>query len=147
MKIVEIQKALLTDLKKATLTILNQRQVKSSSNLYNSIEWKEKDDVIQLIALDYFEWVDTGRRKGTSMIPPQDLIPWMKRVGITPSNGMSYGQLAFVIARAIKRNGIKAKSFTNPIIEASTDIISEELAIVISENICDELVASLTQNK
>jgi hypothetical protein len=77
------------------------------------------------------------------MPPAQDLIPWMKKNGISPKGGQSYNQLAFIIGNAIKKFGTKGKFYTEPIVDASTDIIAEELATEISENICNELVAAL----
>lgn len=141
----DIQKALLADLKKATLAVMKKRGVKASSDLSKSVEWVEEDNVFTLMAEDYFQWVDSGRKKGI-MPPPQDLIPWMKKNNITPSAGMTYAQLSFIIARAIKINGIKAKNYITPIEDVGTDIISEELADAISEEFVDELVIILEQN-
>lgn len=141
-QIEKIEKELLKDLKKATIAVMKQRKVSQSSNLIKSVEWVEKKDVFTLIAEDYFEWVDTGRRKGI-MPPPQDLIPWMKKVGITPSSKMSYNQLSFIIANSIKKNGIKAKNYTTPIIDVTSDIIAEQVAEGISVAVVDELVEAL----
>lgn len=138
----KLEKALLADLKKATVAVMKQRKVETSSDLINSVSWQEKNNVFTLVANDYFEWVDKGRKRGI-MPPPQDLIPWMKKNGITPTGGMSYNQLAFVIANSIKKNGIKAKNYTTPIIDVTSDIIAEEYADVISNAIVDELVYSL----
>lgn len=141
-QIVEINAAVLRDLKLATEAILNTRKLKGSS-LYSSIDWIQKDNkVITLIALDYFEAVDTGRRRGI-MPPVEDLIPWLKKNGIHPRKGQTLNQLAFIIANAIKRNGIVGKHYINAIIETSTEIISDDLAEIMSKNICDLIVESL----
>ena len=129
--------------RKSTVSILKTHELKSNADLIKSVDWIVKDNVITLVANDYFESVDTGRRKGAKMINPQDLIPWMKKNGISPRGNMSYNTLAFIIANSIKKNGIKGKLFTTAIIEAATDIIAEELAVEISENICNELVAAI----
>ena len=144
--IIDIKEPLLRDLEKATKVILQRRGVNTSSELYNNLEWIEKDDkVMTLIALDYFQWVDTGRRAGI-MPPPQDLIPWIKKNGITPSQGMSINQLAFVIANAIKRDGIIGKHYSDAILETTSTIISEELADMMAENICAATVQAI-ENK
>jgi hypothetical protein len=144
--IFEIEKALLKDLEKVTKTILIQKGVKNNSDLYKNLEWVNKDDkFITLIALDYFEYLDTGRRKGI-MPPVEDLIPWIKKNNITPRQGQTINQLAFTIANAIKRDGIKGKKYTDAIIESTTDIISDELSDMIAENICDATVEAI-ENK
>jgi len=142
-QIVEINKALLKDLKKATQAILARKKVSSSSDLYRELEWVQKDNkVMTLIALDYFEYVDKGRRSGI-MPPPQDLIPWLKKNNIMPRQGQSLNQLAYTIATSIKRNGIKGKKYSNAIIEAALEIGSEELAKSISDNVCTAVVDSI----
>ncbi len=142
-QIVEINNALLKDLEKATKTILRQKKLKPNSDLYKSIEWIEKGNkVMTLIALDYFQFVDTGRRRG-NMPPPQDLIPWLKQNGISPRQGQTLNQLAFAIANAIKRDGIIGKHYSDAIIEATTTIASDELATLISENVCDAVVDAI----
>jgi len=140
-----IRKAMLNDLKKATIAIMEKRGIKKSSDLVKSVEWQEKDDVMTLIANDYFEWQSTGRRSGI-MPPPQDLIPWMKKNGISATGNMTMNQLAFAIAVGIKKNGIKAKKYITPIVDVSTDIIAEEVSEELSEVIVDELVDILEQN-
>jgi hypothetical protein len=141
----DIRQAMLQDLKKASIAIMEKRGVKKTSDLIKSVEWQEKKDVMTLIANDYFEFVSTGRRSGI-MPPPQDLIPWMKKVGITPTGKMTYAQLSFVIANSIKKNGIKAKTYITPIVDVSTDIIAEDIATEISDKLVDDLVIILEQN-
>lgn len=146
-KIIDIKKPLLRDLEKATKAILQQKGVKPNSELYNNIDWIESEDnkVMTLIALDYFQWVDTGRRSGI-MPPVEDLIPWIKKNGIMPSNGMSINQLAFAIANAIKRDGIMGKNYSNSIVETTTDILSEELAEMMADTISTAIVQAI-ENK
>lgn len=142
-EIEKITKALLIDLKKSTLAVIKQKGLKSSSALYNSVEWIDKKDVITLFANDYFQEVSQGRRRGAALIPAQDLIPWMKKNGITPRGNMSYNSLAFIIANSIKKNGIKGKLYLSPVIDVATDITAEVLAEGISVAIVNELVESL----
>lgn len=140
-----IRKAMLADLKKASIAVMVKRGVDKSSDLVKSVEWQETDNVMTLIANDYFEWQSTGRAPG-QMPPPQDLIPWMKKNGIVATGNMTMNQLAFVIANSIKKNGIKAKAYITPIVDVSTDIIAEEVSEELSEVIVDELVEILEQN-
>jgi hypothetical protein len=141
--IVKINKALLNDLKKATQVIMKSHDIKSNADLLKSVTWVvTKEGTLSLEANDYFDVVNVGRKKG-SMPPAQDLIPWLKKNAISPRNGQSYNELAFIIANSIKKFGTKGKFYTEPIVDVSTDIIAEELATEISENICNELVAAL----
>ena len=52
----------------------------------------------------YFQVQESGRRAGAAPPPAASLLPWMRRKGIAP-------ELAFVIARAIGRRGLKGRFF------------------------------------
>ena len=54
------------------------------SSLVNSIEWQYKDNFFILLANDYFQWVDSGRRPRARMVPIEALISWIKKKGIQP---------------------------------------------------------------
>ena len=140
----QIKSALLSDLNKATKTVLSANKL-GNSNLIKSIEWEmtANDDVITLMTFDYLQAVSEGRKVGAPLVPAQDLIPWMKKHGITPHGKMSYNSLAFIISNAIKRHGIKGRFFMDTIVDSAQTIISEELAEALSENICDAIVAAI----
>ena len=55
---------------------------------------------IQLIAEDYLQYVDAGRKPGSKQPPISAIKPWLRVRGL-PQN------LAFPIARSIGENGIK----------------------------------------
>jgi len=139
----DIQKAIIKDLNKSTKTVLFKAGVDRSSELTKSIDWEFRKDHFVLVANDYFEWVDKGRARGTKQIPAQDLIPWLKKNSIVPRFGMTYNTLAFIIAKSIKLHGIKPKKYGDKVVNASTDIISEEISMELSEIIVDELVDAL----
>lgn len=78
---------------------------------YELIEALDKISV-GIVALDYFEYVDSGRRKGAKPPPSDAIISWMKVKGIkgrNPKTGKFITQksAAFAIARGISKNGIK----------------------------------------
>lgn len=78
---------------------------------YELIETLDKISV-GIKALDYFEFVDSGRRKGAKPPPTDAIIKWMKVKGIkgrNPNTGRFQSQksTAFAIARGISKNGIK----------------------------------------
>jgi hypothetical protein len=72
--------------------------------------------VVQGNAVNYFEVVDKGRRKGT--FPPVDNIKkWIRDRGIQPDGNTTVEQLAFLIGRKIKRDGIPATNIYTDNIE------------------------------
>jgi len=139
----DIQKAIIKDLNKSTKAVLIKKKVDKQSDLVKSIDWQFKQGHFVLVSYDYYEWVDSGRKKGVKQVPPQDLIPWMKENGIRPRGKMTMGQLAFVISRSIKINGIKPKRYADKVVDLSTDIIAEEIATDLSEIIVDEIVDAI----
>ena len=140
---VEINKELLNELNIATAKILQSKRL-SGTDLIKSVDWQYKNDMFVLIANDYFEYVSTGRRPRARKVPVEDLIKWMKKKGIAPRAGQSYNQVAFAIADAIYKNGIKAKNYINPVIDVTTTLASEELAEQLSEDIATEIAKDLT---
>lgn len=78
---------------------------------YELVEALDKISV-GIVALDYFDYVDGGRRKGAKPPPSDAIIEWMKVKGIkgrNPKTGKFITQksAAFAIARGISKNGIK----------------------------------------
>ena len=108
-----------------------------------SVEYVYRNDSFVLLANDYFQSVAYGRRPRARLVPVEDLIKWMKAKGISPRNG-SYNSVAFSIQQSIFRNGIKARNYINPVLDVSTDIISEDLATTLSEEIATEIANDLT---
>jgi hypothetical protein len=144
--IVQIKEPLLRDLEKATKAIIAGSGIKENSELIKSIRWNETEDdsIMTLIANDYFIYADEGRRKG-KMPPVEPLIKWIKKNNIN-TKGLSINEMAFMIANAIKRNGVMGKFFSGEIIESTTDIVAEELANTMAENICEAIVQAI-ENK
>jgi hypothetical protein len=138
----DIQKGIIKDLNKSTEAILNKNDVDKQSDLIKSIGWDFKNGHFILEANDYYQYVDEGRKKG-SMPPVDDILRWLKDNSIRPSGNMTIGQLAFVIARSIKINGIKGKKFGDKVVDISTDIISEQIAEDLSIQIVDEIINSI----
>jgi len=56
----------------------------------------------------------------------------------------TYNSVAYLIQQSIYRNGIKARPFVNPIEDVTTDLISEDLAINLSEIIATTIAQDLT---
>jgi len=145
--IVQIKEPLLRDLEKATKAIIAGSGIKQNSDLIKSISWVESEDdsIMTLIANDYFIYADVGRRKGV-MPPVEPLIKWIKKNNIA-MRGMTINEMAFMIANAIKRNGVMGKFFSGEIMESTTDIVAEELATTMADNICEAIVQAIENKK
>ena len=139
----DISKAILKDLETSTKATLIKKKVERDSDLIKSIDWQFKNKHFILVTNDYYEYVDQGRKRGAKQVPAQDLISWMKENGIRSRGKMTMNQLAFVIARSIKINGIKPKKYADKVVDVSTDLIAEEIATDLSELIVDEIVNSI----
>ncbi len=145
--IVQIKEPLLRDLEKATKAIIAGSGIKQNSDLIKSISWVESEDdsIMTLIANDYFIYADVGRRKGV-MPPVEPLIKWIKKNNIA-MRGMTVNEMAFIIANAIKRNGVMGRFFSGEIMETTTDIVSEKLATTMADNICEAIVQAIENKK
>ena len=138
----KISKALLKELELATEKILAQYKL-YDSDLSRSIEYTYKDNIFVMLANDYFQYVARGRQPKARKVPVEELIKWMKKKGIAPKKG-DYNATAFAIHQTIYKNGLKPRPFVNPIIAVDLDIISEDIALELSENIALTIATQLT---
>ena len=138
----KISKALLKELELATEKILAQYKL-YDSDLSRSIEYTYKDNIFVMLANDYFQYVARGRQPKARKVPVEELIKWMKKKGIAPKKG-DYNATAFAIQQTIYKNGLKPRPFVNPIIAADLEIISEDIALELSENIALTIATQLT---
>ena len=138
----KISKALLKELELATEKILAQYKL-YDSDLSRSIEYTYKDNIFVMLDNDYFQYVARGRQPKARKVPVEELIKWMKKKGIAPKKG-DYNATAFAIQQTIYKNGLKPRPFVNPIIAADLEIISEDIALELSENIALTIATQLT---
>lgn len=139
---INFSKELLNELQLATQKVLAQYKLQGS-DLSKSVEYVYRNDQFVLLANDYFQSVAFGRRPMARLVPVEDLIKWMKEKGISPRGG-SYNTVAYLIQQSIYKNGIKARNYINPVIDITTDIISEDLAETLSEDIATQIAQDLT---
>lgn len=128
----------------AGVKIIMEAYKLGGSDLINSVEWQYKQNIFVLIANDYFQWINLGRRPKARKVPVEALIKWIKKKGIIPRPGQSVNSLAFAMQNSIYKVGIKARKFIDPIIGQTLDILSEELAVSLSIQIADAIAEDMT---
>lgn len=87
----------------------------ADSNLIKSIEVIATDDgdlVFDVMANDYIQYIESGRRKGAKLPPPEPIIKWAKRHGIPSDNSTIWA-----IRKAISRDGIRPRPIFEHVIE------------------------------
>lgn len=141
-KITSIQEALLAEMTKAVRIVMASNGVDKQSNLIK-VEYQLNNNAFQLIANDYFVYRSEGRRAGARKVPIKDLLGWIKRYNITPSNGQTKNQLAFAIQTSIYKSGIRGLKYMTPVEEVSTDIASEGIAETLSEVIAEAMFQAI----
>lgn len=77
------------------------------------------DSKLELFALDYAEWVDTGRRPGARKVPIDALLQFIKNRNLRGRDRRSgqyvpSGKLAWMIQQSIYKNGIRGRHFIQP---------------------------------
>jgi hypothetical protein len=73
----------------------------------------------------YAPVVEGGRRKGAKMPPPKALVSWaQKRAGLSKADAQA---MAFVMARAIKTRGLKARNILKNSIPKIRKLMIEEV--------------------
>lgn len=92
-------------------------------------------------SLPYAIVIDQGRAPGARMPPPDALVPWVKRVLQVGGSEEEVRSVAFIVARAIGRKGIKARNFVaagitaaTPRLEGIFQIMGEAMAVGLTES-------------
>lgn len=95
----------------------------ATGDLLNSINYRLVQSnngwTIEIISDNYLTYVDRGRRPG-KMPPSNKLVPWVEARGIKIMNKeggklMTEKQVAYIIARAIGKKGIKPTNIINEV--------------------------------
>jgi hypothetical protein len=114
----------------------------SSGNLIKSVDYKiikqADETILQLVAADYLEYVDEGRKPG-KFPPLKALDKWIVRRGIAPRDKkgkfISRASVKFLIARSIAKNGIKGIHVVRKTIEEVYSKKQELIAEAVSSDI------------
>lgn len=112
----------LLNLYKDRMQILMESNLANTRIIKNSKFVLETEDCsweITFHTLDYYKYIEKGRRAGAKMPPVSAISDWITRKHITPRpvNGKlpTLPELAFLIARKIGRDGIPAKPYIQDI--------------------------------
>lgn len=105
---------------------------------------------LELFALDYAEWVDSGRKPGGKKVPLSAIILFIKQRGIGQARAKNgrYGErsiglnrLAWMIQTAIYKNGIRGRHFIEPAFALGQELID----IYLNNQLLDGLTYELEQ--
>lgn len=114
------------------------KQGLSTSKLYQSVKGDANGELIKVLANDYIEYINSGRRRGSW--PPINVIAkWCQSKGMPSDN-----RTVYLISRAIYLKGIKAR----PVIDNFMDEIdkhfdgwADEIADIVFKEI-DNIITS-----
>lgn len=124
----------------------------SSGKLYKTIDYtitSNNDSYLVTINLEaYWINIEKGRRAGAKMPPVSAIEKWIKVRKILPrpitlKSGKqrvpTVPQLAYVIARAIARNGIAPRPFMRESINQTIDDFQSKLSAAVREDVLENL--------
>lgn len=118
----------------------------ASGKLKNSIQVQVKQErgisVLQVLAEDYLQWVNSGRLPNKKGVPIESIEQWIKERGLTGRNKkgrfIKRKSFAFAIQTNIKKFGIRPANIIEYSIE---DIMSDDRVIeLIGDAAYEELV-------
>lgn len=115
-----------------------------NGKLYKTLNYSISNEGIDWVVTihleDYWKYIEDGRRPGAKMPPVEAIKRWIEYKKILPrpiqlKSGKtvipSTQQLAFVIARSIGKNGIKAR----PIARETVDQLNNEFVSILKSSI------------
>jgi hypothetical protein len=123
---------------------LDSKRISASGNLYRSVRYEivgSGDEIgLALFWDDYGDIVDEGRGRSNRGGPNQTwrnkIVGWMNFKGISPRQGITREQLAFLITRKINRKGYKAKPWIQPALDR---VINQDFQELFGDAVANEI--------
>ena len=115
------------------------------SDLSKQIDWKidfsGERVIIDTLFNYYIQFIEEGRKPQTGKMPPEDaIIKWMRRKHIVSSN-KNIRSVAFLIRRAIWRDGYNAR----PILKTLSDNVDDLWETKWADQLFDALIKDITE--
>ncbi len=131
----------------------------SNSNVLNDMITTVKDNKLTISLYKYIGAIETGRPIGYKGVPTDVLIKWIKRNNIKPRSykkgkkgqfvkvtPTSINQLAFLIQRGIKKNGIKPRPFISRAYSSTVSLFNARIDNYIND-FAKDVLFKFTKNK
>jgi hypothetical protein len=85
---------------------------------------------LTIVAQDYLQWLDSGRKPGGKKVPIEALIKWVRQRGLNRGkNGRftgaaSINAIAWAVQRSIWLHGVKGRHFIDPAWAVGSQLLS-----------------------
>ena len=132
-----ISQQLRTDI--ASKSVTKYGPVNASGKLAKSIRYEVKPNNLKVYALNYFYYVENGRKGGKR--PPRSVIrQWIIDKGIKPQGKISIDSLAFLIQRKIGESGTTAFQQGTKLLEdvatkERIDMVRQQIALTMQNQL------------
>ena len=114
-----------------------------SQSLTNNVEPTRTGYKLQILAEDYYQYVEEGRKAGKPP-PIQNIFDWivnkksvqLKSISKAKNRIQATKSLAYVIAKKIGKEGTRAQPFINPALsKVTTQVLTDRITTYIKDSI------------
>jgi len=110
----------------------------SNSDIIKNLKIDTKDEKLIISLFSYYQYIESGRKKGAKGIPISVLIDFIKSKNIKPNN-ISVNQLAFIFQKSIKEKGIKPRKIFTTSYKVTEQLWEKEFNITL-DNIIKDII-------
>src|SRR6478735_7246536 len=110
----------------------------SNSDIIKNLKIDTKDEKLIISLFSYYQYIESGRKKGVKGIPISVLIDFIKSKNIKPNN-ISVNQLAFIFQKSIKEKGIKPRKIFTTSYKVTEQLWEKEFNITL-DNIIKDII-------
>ncbi|TPE44937.1 hypothetical protein [Pontibacter mangrovi] len=122
-------------------------EVKQGRNAKGQFEGFTPNAQLELYALEYWKWVDSGRKPFTKKIPLRYILEWIKRkkmrgrvrAGKGRGRFITDNQLAYMIQNSIYKKGIQGR----PFVQAAFDEGQRLVELYLDNQLLDDMTYEL----